>query len=104
MPFERRNDVSFESGARRETSWRSNERKTGTIPRALQKQDIPSVDPLDSKSLDRHHALGLGGIHILEGLTLAKIPPGLYDLIALPLKHADTDGSQVRAVIRAIGK
>lgn len=65
--------------------------------------DLPSVDPLDSKTLDRHHALGRGGIHILEGLTLAKIPSGLYDLIALPLKLADADGSPVRAVIRAIG-
>ncbi len=64
--------------------------------------DLPSVDPLDSKTLDRHHALGRGGIHILEGLTLAKIPPGLYDLIALPLKLAGSDGSPVRAVIRAV--
>jgi arylformamidase len=64
--------------------------------------DLPSVDPLDSKTLDRHNSLGRGGIHILEGLTLETVPPGLYDLIALPLKLADADGSPVRAVIRAV--
>ncbi|MBI1321942.1 arylformamidase [bacterium] len=64
--------------------------------------DVPSVDPLDSKTLDLHHALGRCGIHILEGLTLETVPPGLYDLIALPLKLAGSDGSPVRAVIRAI--
>ncbi len=57
---------------------------------------------LDSKTLDRHHSLNRGGIHILEGLTLAHVPPGLYYLIALPLKLADADGSPVGAVIRAI--
>lgn len=66
--------------------------------------DLPSVDPLDSKTLDRHHSLNRGGIHILEGLTLALVAPGLYDLIALPLKLADADGSPVRTVIRAISK
>ena len=45
--------------------------------------DLPSVDPLDSKTLDIHHALGRRGITILEGLWLERVPAGRYELIAL---------------------
>lgn len=63
--------------------------------------DCPSVDPLDSKTLDAHKALHAGGIAILEGLLLKGVAPGRYELIALPLK-LDGDGSPVRALLRAI--
>ena len=36
---------------------------------------------------------------ILEGLTLAQVPPGKYFLAAQPLKMAGLDGSPVRAVL-----
>ncbi|MBD8033476.1 MULTISPECIES: arylformamidase [Solibacillus] len=62
--------------------------------------DNPSVDPLDSKGVLAHHALYENGIHILEGLDLSEVTPGLYDLIALPLKLEGADGSPVRAVVR----
>jgi arylformamidase len=61
--------------------------------------DLPSVDPLDSKTLDRHHALGRGGIHILEGLRLDGVAVGRYELVALPLPLVGADGSPVRAVL-----
>lgn len=61
--------------------------------------DSPSVDPETSKTLDAHKTLGRGGIYILEGLQLTDVPPGEYELIALPLK-LDGDGSPVRAVLR----
>ncbi len=61
--------------------------------------DLPSVDPLDSKALDNHHALGRGGVAILEGLWLDGVPDGLYQLAALPLRLAGADGSPVRAVL-----
>ena len=64
--------------------------------------DAPSVDPLDSKTLDAHHALHAGGVAILEGLQLRDVPPGDYELIALPLKLA-ADGAPARAVLRALG-
>jgi arylformamidase len=64
--------------------------------------DLPSVDALDSKTLDNHHALGRQGLTILEGLWLADVPEGRYELLALPLKIADADGSPVRAVVRAL--
>jgi arylformamidase len=62
--------------------------------------DLPSVDPLDSKTLDVHHALGRRGVTILEGLWLEDVPAGRYELLALPLKPVGADGSPVRAVLR----
>lgn len=62
--------------------------------------DLPSVDALDSKTLDNHHALGRRGITIIEGLRLDDVPEGRYELIALPLKIVGADGSPLRAVLR----
>ena len=64
--------------------------------------DTPSVDPFDSRTLDAHHALARGGVAILEGLTLDKVPPGVYELIALPLRVRGLDASPVRAVLRTL--
>ena len=64
--------------------------------------DLPSVDPLDSKTLDVHHALGRRGIIIVEGLWLADVPTGRYELIALPLRIVGADGSPMRAVLRRL--
>jgi len=63
--------------------------------------DAPSVDPVDSKALAAHKALWEGGVVNLEGLWLRDVPPGRYELIALPLK-LDGDGSPVRAVLRVL--
>ncbi|KRF64598.1 kynurenine formamidase [Bacillus sp. Soil768D1] len=65
--------------------------------------DLPSVDYLDSKELPAHHALSGCGIHILEGLVLESVEPGLYDLAALPLALEEGDGSPVRAVLKRKG-
>jgi len=64
--------------------------------------DAPSVDPLDSTTLDAHHALYGAGIMNLEGLLLRDVAPGFYELIALPLRLEGADGSPVRAVLRRI--
>jgi arylformamidase len=61
--------------------------------------DAPSVDPLDSKSLDAHRALARGGVAILENAVLAHVPPGRYLLVALPLRLTEADSSPVRAVL-----
>jgi len=37
---------------------------------------------------------------ILEGVRLAHVIPGDYELICLPLKFAGLDGSPVRAILR----
>ena len=65
--------------------------------------DTPSVDPFDSKDLPAHHALFRGGVANLEGLVLDAVPPGLYELIALPLRLTGLDASPVRAVLRPLG-
>jgi arylformamidase len=65
--------------------------------------DLPSVDELDSKTLDNHHALGRRGIAIIEGLWLTDVPAGRYELIALPLRIVGADGSPMRAVVRRLG-
>ncbi|MTH53666.1 arylformamidase [Bacillus mangrovi] len=65
--------------------------------------DVPSVDPLDSKEMESHHALYENGIHILENLMLDTVEIGDYELIALPLPITGGDGSPVRAVIRKLG-
>jgi len=61
--------------------------------------DLPSVDQVDSKTLPIHHALGAANITILENLDLRNVAPGIYGLIALPLRLAGADGSPVRAVL-----
>ncbi len=65
--------------------------------------DSPSVDPFDSTELPAHHALFRGGVANLEGLVLDGVPPGVYELIALPLRLAGLDASPVRAVLRELG-
>ena len=66
--------------------------------------DVPSVDPIDSKTLPAHHALWDAGIHILEGAVLDNVEEGIYELIALPLPILGGDGSPVRAVIRPVAE
>lgn len=61
--------------------------------------DTPSVDPFDSDHLESHHALFKSGLRYLEGLYLKDVQPGLYTLVALPLKIEGGDGSPVRAVL-----
>ena len=42
-------------------------------------------------------------MRVLENLVLDDVPPGDYELIALPLKLMHADASPVRAVLRAPG-
>ncbi|GAA0372958.1 arylformamidase [Bacillus horti] len=64
--------------------------------------DCPSVDALDSKELEGHHALHQNGVHILENVMLDQLSLGDYLLIALPLAIQDGDGSPVRAVVKPL--
>jgi arylformamidase len=64
--------------------------------------DTPSVDLFDDKALTAHNRFLARDLAILEGLVLRGVPPGTYELIALPLPLAGFDASPVRAVLRAI--
>jgi arylformamidase len=61
--------------------------------------DVPSVDHLTSQDLVLHHACDAAGLVILENLDLRAVEPGVYELIALPLRIRGGDGSPVRAVL-----
>jgi arylformamidase len=64
--------------------------------------DTPSVDVFVSKDLPAHAACLRHNIAILEGLVLRDVPPGEYELCALPLKLAGFDASPVRAALRPL--
>lgn len=64
--------------------------------------DAPSVDPQDSKTMDAHKAVLAADMRILEGLVLDDVPPGRYELIALPLKIAGGDAGLCRAILREL--
>lgn len=76
-------------------------REAGTV---LIGVDTPSLDPQTSKTMDAHHEVLKGDMRILEGLVLDNVPPGEYELIALPLPLEGADASPVRAVLRKLPK
>lgn len=51
-----------------------------------------------------HLVLLQAGIVIVEGLNLAEIAPGSYELICLPLKLAGTEGAPTRAVLKRLSE
>jgi len=61
--------------------------------------DYFSVDRFDSSDRVVHHILLGAGVVILEGINLAAVDPGEYQLIALPLNIVGAEGSPVRAVL-----
>lgn len=52
-----------------------------------------------SEPADVHRALLGAGIPLLEGLSLAKITPGAYELICLPMRLAGVEGAPARAIL-----
>jgi arylformamidase len=64
---------------------------------------LVGIDYLSVGGPGATHRILLGaGIWLLEGLDLSGVSPGNYDLICLPLKLVQTEGSPVRAVLRPI--
>ncbi len=61
--------------------------------------DTPSVDPAADKTLASHKMIYESDMAILEGIILTDVTPGLYQLIALPLRIEGGDASPVRAVL-----
>jgi arylformamidase len=61
--------------------------------------DLPSVDRIDAKVLENHHALAGCGVAIVESLDLSEVEAGIYNLAALPLKIAGGDAAPVRAIL-----
>jgi arylformamidase len=61
--------------------------------------DYLSADRFDAADMPAHTRLLAAGVVILEGLMLAPVPPGAYQLVCLPLKLVGTDGAPARAVL-----
>ena len=62
--------------------------------------DYLSVGGFRKDGVETHHALLGAGIWVIEGLNLAKIKPGKYELNCLPLKVLNSDGAPARALLR----
>ena len=62
--------------------------------------DYLSVGGYARDGLETHRALLEAGIWIIEGLDLREVEPGIYELICLPLKIAQSDGAPARAIVR----
>lgn len=62
--------------------------------------DYLSVGGFKKDGVETHQILLGAKMWIIEGLNLAKIKPGKYDLICLPVKVLNSDGAPARAVLR----
>jgi len=62
--------------------------------------DYLSVGGYTKDGKETHQALLGAGIWIIEGLNLASVQPGTYELACLPLKVAGGDGAPARAILR----
>lgn len=62
--------------------------------------DYLSVGGFHTDGPQTHQALLGAGIWIIEGLNLAGVEPGNYELVCLPLKMVGSDGAPARAVLR----
>jgi arylformamidase len=63
--------------------------------------DTPSIDPCHDPRLESHQVVAKHDMAILEGLVLGHVAPGLYTLVALPLRLDGADASPVRAALVA---
>lgn len=62
--------------------------------------DYLSIEPFHSPGHPVHRHLLGAGVVILEGLDLARVTPGTYELVCLPLPARGIDGAPCRAVLR----
>jgi arylformamidase len=64
--------------------------------------DYLSVGGFREDGVETHAALLGGGVWIIEGLNLAAVAPGSYELICLPLRLLGADGAPARAILRPL--
>jgi arylformamidase len=62
--------------------------------------DDLSIDARDSTDFKAHHVLLGAGVIVVEGLDLAQVEPGDYDMTSQPLRLVDADGAPARVVLR----
>ena len=64
--------------------------------------DYLSVDGYRDEARSAHHALLGNNVIVVESLDLSGVEEGHYEMIALPLKIAGSEGSPARVIIRPI--
>jgi arylformamidase len=61
--------------------------------------DYQGIERYDTTDYGTHRTLLDNDCMILEGADLRAVPPGVYQLICLPLRLVDGEGSPVRAIL-----
>ncbi len=61
--------------------------------------DYLSIEAENNPDFPVHNKLLENEIIILEGINLSAVPPGIYDLVCLPLKIEKGDGAPARAIL-----
>jgi len=64
--------------------------------------DYLSIEDFKSEDNAVHKLLLQNNVVILEGLNLAGITPGTYELICLPLKLQGCDGAPARVILKSV--
>jgi arylformamidase len=62
--------------------------------------DYLSVEQFRATGAPAHHVLLGAGTIVIEGLNLADVDPGVYEMICLPLRIVGADGAPARVVLR----
>jgi arylformamidase len=60
------------------------------------------LDPEKAMRPDTHQIFLGAGLYLIEGLNLTAVKAGNYNLICLPLKLMDAEGSPVRAILQPV--
>jgi arylformamidase len=66
--------------------------------------DYLSVGGYVHDGVETHRILLGAGIWLIEGLNLAEVKPGRYELVCLPLRIVGADGAPARAILRPRGR
>jgi arylformamidase len=66
--------------------------------------DYISVGGYVYDGVETHQILLGAGLWLIEGLNLAAVEPGAYELICLPLRVVGADGAPARAILRPLGR
>jgi arylformamidase len=64
--------------------------------------DYLGIEAFASPDFATHHILLGAGVLIIEGLDLAAVPPGDYELLCLPLLIEAGDGAPARVILREL--
>jgi len=66
--------------------------------------DYLSVGGYVYDGVETHQILLGAGIWLIEGLNLASVKPGAYELVCQPLRVVGADGAPARAIVRPRGR